>query len=320
MISQLYPQSGGTELDGVLAVDPRTLAALLRFTGPIDVDGLDQPLTADDAADEILRKQYLRFDPVDQTERRDVLDALAETTFRRLLDGGLPSPRALVDTLGPEVHQRRLQAHARRPSEQALIERAGMDGSMQARGPEDYLMVSHQNLGNSKIDTYPRRTIDYEAEVDPGTGEASATVTVDLHNTAPGSGLPRYVLGNNRDEPVGSNVMQLSIYSRLGFQGGTIDGEPLAVRPGEEAGARVITSRVVVGPGERRTVVAQLAGQLDLGPGGYRLRVVPQAVVSADELAVHVVGAGSSDDDEATILSRPPGPLTEPELLSTAPG
>ena len=39
VIGQLYPQMGGDHIDGVLVVDPYGLAALLNFTGPIDIEG-----------------------------------------------------------------------------------------------------------------------------------------------------------------------------------------------------------------------------------------------------------------------------------------
>ena len=54
VIEQLYPQSGGERIDGVISIDPMALAALLRFTGPIVVPGLDMPLTSANAADILL--------------------------------------------------------------------------------------------------------------------------------------------------------------------------------------------------------------------------------------------------------------------------
>jgi hypothetical protein len=37
----------GTEIHGVIAIDPYALAALLEFTGPIDVPGYEEPLAAE---------------------------------------------------------------------------------------------------------------------------------------------------------------------------------------------------------------------------------------------------------------------------------
>ena len=37
VMAELYPQSGGAAVDGVFAMDPYVLAALVELTGPIDV-------------------------------------------------------------------------------------------------------------------------------------------------------------------------------------------------------------------------------------------------------------------------------------------
>ncbi len=42
VIGGLYPQSGGEPIDGAISVDPITLAAFLKLTGPVAVDGLDR--------------------------------------------------------------------------------------------------------------------------------------------------------------------------------------------------------------------------------------------------------------------------------------
>lgn len=318
VISQLYPQSGGTELDGVMSVDPYALAALLQFTGPIAVEGLDEPLTSENAARTILRDQYVDFDADvgdDQSARRDVLGDAASKTFRALIDGALPSPRALGEALAPMVHQRRLQIHARRPHEQHLIDGLGATGAMLADEPGDYLMVSHQNRGNSKIDAFLFRSTVYEATYDPGTGQVQATVTIELVNFAPAQGLPDYVIGNARGEPVGSNVMTLSVYSHLAAQGATVDGAPVSLTSGAEADARVVSLPVVVPPEGVRTVVVHLRGQLDPANGGYRLRVVPQATVVPDELSVDVRTSGP---DPHTVGLRPMAVFDRPEVLGEA--
>ena len=39
VIAQLYPASGGSEIDGAIAVDVESLARFLELTGPVQVDG-----------------------------------------------------------------------------------------------------------------------------------------------------------------------------------------------------------------------------------------------------------------------------------------
>ena len=68
VLAQVYAQSLGGHIDGVLAVDPYGLAALLRFTGPIEVPGLPFALTQANAARVLLSEQYTTFDTGDTNQ------------------------------------------------------------------------------------------------------------------------------------------------------------------------------------------------------------------------------------------------------------
>jgi hypothetical protein len=271
----------------VISVDPVALAAFLRFTGPITVTGLDEPLTAENAADVLIREQYLRF-PEDQGQRIDMLDEASRRTFEALTSGDLPSPRAVGDVLGPVVDQGRLLMHAVAPDEQHLLELAGLDGAMPPVGDGDFLSLVTQNAGNNKIDMFLQRSIRYDVRYDPGRGQVSATATIDLQNDAPADGLPEIVLDNNgQGYERGTNAMQLSWYSPLQLESATIGGEVLPVRAERELGRWVYTADVRLGPGEGQTVVFHLAGTIASG-STYRLGVAPQPLVNRDRLVVSV--------------------------------
>jgi hypothetical protein len=289
---ELYPQVGGDPVDGVIVVDPVALAAFLTFTGPIQVAGLDEPLTSANAADVLIREQYLAF-PEDENERIEVLDEASRATFEALTTGDLPSPRAVGDVLGPVVDQGRLMVHAVTPDEQHLIELAGLDGALPPVGDGDFLSLVTQNAGNNKIDIFLHRAIRYDVTYDPDQGRVAATATIDLRNDAPADGLPEIVLDNNgQGFPRGTNLLQLSWYSPLVLGSATVDGEPLAVRPERELDRWVYTAELALGPGQGRTVVLELAGTIRSGTT-YRLGVAPQPLANADELTVAV---GPSSD------------------------
>jgi len=59
VMASLYPQSGGSEVDGVFAVDADVLAALLEFTGPVQVAGRAEPITAENARQFMLLDQHV---------------------------------------------------------------------------------------------------------------------------------------------------------------------------------------------------------------------------------------------------------------------
>lgn len=90
VLKDLYPQAGGSEVDGVIAVDPTGLAALLKLTGPINVPGLVEPLTADNAVEVLTRSQYVQLP--DESERGDILTEATRLTFEKLTASRLPAP------------------------------------------------------------------------------------------------------------------------------------------------------------------------------------------------------------------------------------
>ena len=194
-IESIYPQTGvGEHLDGVISIDPYALAAMLQITGPIRVSGRSDPLTADNAADFLLREQYLAFDQ--KSERVDVLDEASRKTFDAFIHAKSLKPSQLASVLGPMVSQRRILASSTVPAEEDMITRFGLDGAFPSHDQGDFFSLVTQNAGNNKIDVYLTRTIAYQATYSPSTGSLDVDVSIKLHNDAPSSGLPDYVIAN----------------------------------------------------------------------------------------------------------------------------
>lgn len=282
-VRQMWPQSGGGRLDGVLYMDPETLANLLELTGPIRVPDYDKPLTSETAAPFLLRGQYIAF-PDD--DRHEFLVDAATAVFRELTSGDLPGPRVLADTLAPSVHERRLLVNSFHPAEQALFEHLHLDGGLPpVRG--DFLSVRATNRGMSKIDAMMRRTVAYDVTVDPTTSHVNATVTVTVTNDAPASGLPAVVIGNQAGLPPGTNSTTVSVYTPLELVDVTEAGEPVGRGVYSEYDRFRYTALVDVPPGGSVTVTFELDGPMDLR-SGYHLDVVPQPLVTPDQLSVRV--------------------------------
>lgn len=296
VMTELYPQSGGQPVDGVIAVDPVGLAALMHFTGPIAVPGIDEPLTADTAAGFLLRDQYLAFG--DKAERIDTLETLARATFERLTTGDLPAPERIGEVLGPVVEAGHIQAYGAEADHQALFGDIGLDGSLPPVTGDSFGVVANNAVGN-KVDLFLQRDIVYDARWDPDTGELAATATVTLTNRAPSDGLPRIVIGSplpvaNRPPP-GTNRTHLSIYSPWTLDGARLDGEPVALERQREQDRYTYSLIVDVPPdGGTRTVELDLAGAL--APGAdYTLDVSTQPLVTPDQWSLAVDVAGDRD-------------------------
>ena len=322
VIGQVYPQMGGDHLDGVLVVDPYGLAALLNFTGPIHIDGTSETLTADNAADLLVRRQYVEFTSKDA--RLDFLDQASKKTFESLTTGDIPGPEKIGQVLAPAFLGRHLMFTAIRPDEQALFDRLGATGAFPAAAPDrDFFAVTSQNAGNNKIDVFLRREIAYDVGYDPATGREQATATITLHNDAPTSGLPDYVIADNKQPatPKGTNQLYLSFYSPFALNGSQIDGTATPFTSQRELGYHVYSRYLSVPAGGTVTVVLDLAGSL-LSRADYRLGVATQPMVNPDSVHVVVTPAAGwlvrtadglhieVDQGRVSLLEQPGHPLT----------
>lgn len=294
VIEQLYPQATGQRLDGAISVDPVGLAALLELTGPVDIPQLDEPLTAENAAEILLRDQYLVFAD-DNPERIDFLETAAEAVFSRLTSGSLPGPGRIVDVLGPAVREGRLKLHSIHDEEQAFFESVGLADSWPAFSG-DFVGVVSQNGSRSKIDVFLSRAVRYDAVVAPATGEVRAELEVEFRNDAPASGLPQYVIGGGVTDP-GVNRMYVSIYTPLGFDRATFAGEEVLMESERELGRSVYSRYLEVPPGETRTLRVSLTGRIDALAGAptYRLVLGRQPVIEPDEFSVSVRTTDGAD-------------------------
>lgn len=288
---QLYPQSGGAEIDGVLSIDPTALAALLDLTGPVDLPG-GRTLTSDNAEELLYFEQYLVLDDRGgNDERVELLGDATVLIWGRLTSGSLPGTRALADVLGPSVAAGHLRFVAFEPRPARLLDRLGMTGAMpQPRA--DGVGFALQNLSQNKIDWFSERAAEYEAAWDPGTGEITGTYRVTLHNAAPAGGLPDYIIGwggsADAEEATAPGEQLSLLYLH------TV-GRPVAVRGGvalEQRGPTVRNGqwhvtpvRVRVPPGASTVVEVDVDGTIPRG-SPWTMDVLRQPSIRGDELTV----------------------------------
>ena len=231
----LYPQSGHPPVDGVIAMDPYVLQALMAYTGPVELPELAVTVEADGAAKFMLEDQYLLAGDGGDADRIDAIDTMGQQVISLLLAGALPVPSTLAHDLGPLVVEQRLLAWSSDPEEQALFARLGMDGALPSLGADGGFGVAVNNGGQNKIDVFLDREVKVDVETDDD-GRRTLAADVILTNTAPTDGLPEYVIGNAFDLPAGTNRYLVSFYGPSVPSLVTRDGEPVTVETLPEAG------------------------------------------------------------------------------------
>ncbi|MDP2291119.1 MAG: DUF4012 domain-containing protein [Actinomycetota bacterium] len=285
LVAQLWVSSGGEPVDGVIILDPAALAGLLEATGPVVVPGLEQPLSADNVEQFLLLDQYA----LDTPERRDLLEDVAAATLDAVLGGSLPGPRELASALSPAATGGHLLMWVERPDEQEFMHVVGIDGALPPLAGRDGVVVVNNNATANKIDSFLRRTVQYDASFDATSGTVTGTATITLTNTAPSSGYPDYVIGSEfLDLPLGTNRTLLSIYTPLEQVGTELDGETVGLSRSTELGWHVFSLQLDLAPGETRTLVVQLRGVIT--SPDYELVLRPQPLAIDERVAITVVG------------------------------
>lgn len=291
VIRQLYPQSGGSEIDGVISVDPIALAALLKLIGPVEVDGWPVPLTSSNAAAVLLHDHYVHFG--DDPARVDFVSGAASTIWQRFIETRLPQPGVVAGAMGPAVRGRHLQLWSAHEEVQRLFAATGASGALVSVAG-DALGVVTQNASGNKIDWFLQRSVDYGVRLDPADSTLEASLTIRLRNGAPASGLPDVVItGFEGVTPPGVNRTYLSVYTPwlLAEGGATLNDRPLVMTSEPEAGRVVHSAYVTIPSGATAVVRLDLRGRFP-DRSAYRLDLSHQPTISPDRLrvAVRVLG------------------------------
>lgn len=310
VIAELYPQSGGAELDGVFLLDVYGLAGMMQMTGPVVVPGLNEDINAGNLPEFLLVDQYLIDDffgePSDSLLRR-----IADATFDAVMQGVLPGPVDMARILGPYVDEGRILGFSTRSEEQTFLTEAGMDGSLPLANGSDGFMVAVNNAAPNKIDRYLARDISYEAVYNPATGSVSGVLEVALTNTAPRAGLPAVVLDNAAGYPRGTARELVMIYTQLPIVTAQVDESPISVTTIEELGWYKSTVTMIVPPnGGRSILTLTLAGTLNRGE--YSVLARPQPMTLAEQVEVKV------NDPTGRVLVDVDVPLKKTELWTAS--
>lgn len=288
LIAEVYPQSGGQPVDGVIAVDPLGLAALLELTGAVEVPGWPVPITAENVVDVTLRQAYEVFP---QDDRVSFLSDLTRRVAEAFTRADLGRPARVSAALGDAASNGHLVIWMTRPEEQSLIAGLGIDGAV---GPirGDSMLVVNQNLAANKIDSFLRRQLRYDVTIDPSTSPATirGRLELTLENGAPSSGLSSTVIGpyDEHFQP-GENRTYVSVYTPFGGGRATLDGNPVELDNQADLGRRALSTTLSIPANSSRTLSLDVDGAVVLSEDGwYRLDLFHQTSVAPDEVEVSV--------------------------------
>jgi hypothetical protein len=258
----------GTKVDGVIAIDPVTLAYLLEATGPVKVpvsaNGATKTLTTDNAVSFILNEVYNGY----PNEVQDaILHAATAAAFEKIMEGKA-EPRALLDALAKAAGERRILIWSDDKAEQAALDGTKLQGALPVTDANNTRFGVYVNDGTGSKLSYYMKLETGAAWCRESADSADALLRVTLRNVAPKNvkSLPESIIGGGYYGtrqgltrnlayiylPKGASVIASETY---GF--GNVGG----FGKGKHEGLDVLTWETVLAPGQFANATIRVRGQ-----------------------------------------------------------
>ena len=278
----------GTELDGVLSLDPVALGYLLRATGPIRLSTGDV-LDSGSAVQLLLNEVYQRYASDNGAAVDDAMqnvfyaEAISATT-ERLMSGEVDLP-ALADAVGQGWNERRILFYSAHGDEQARLVSAGLNGEPPVSDDAvDRVGVYFQENIGTKLAYFSTQKLMLGRAVCRDDGRASYRVTVELGNGLDPAKAPfisESVAGYYRgvELPKGVQRMLVYLYAPPGSTvvSAVVDGEAQPVSQFSDGDYPVTRSSIQLPPGYTGTLVYDLVAAT---PGDRALEAQVSPMVS----------------------------------------
>lgn len=286
-------------MDGVIAVDPIGIAAVLGLVGPVELETWPRPITAENVAEIAMHDVYVE---IEQNDRRELFfEQLVRAAFDKLTSTDVRLSVATAGTFDAAVRGGHFRMYSDHDADQdTFVELGAAGGVARADGATDVLSVVSENAAGNKIDWFLKRDIRYRAVLDPDDQSATGSLAVTFRNTAPSAGLPDYVIGSKIGLPAGTNRQIVNVIRAPtdDLRALAVDGGEAAVSVAAEGALRAYRTNVDVAPRDRSQLTVQTVFQnaVVATPGNgdamiYRLHVLRQPLATPDFVDIEVAAA-----------------------------
>ncbi|MFM2238396.1 MAG: hypothetical protein RL389_743 [Actinomycetota bacterium] len=260
ILADAWKQKFGQKIDGVLFFSQGTVAHLVGSAGQVQVAG--ETLTHENTVDFLTKDIYAKF--TDVKKKNAVVSKLMEKLFQDLTENKVDAAN-LLKSLSNEKNVDDIFLWSADRNTQQEIQRLGLSGEVPTAAGSD-VIVEINNGGGNKLDAYLKASYSYELGKcgiktwDDLNGRESK-VFITLTNSAPKTGLPKYVnprldLRKGQKYVPSSNLEVISVYAPVGSTDEVIlvDGQDEGATFSTYREHPVYTFSVELMPGQTRTV------------------------------------------------------------------
>ena len=297
----LFEQDRGVATDGAIALDLEAVRLLVAALGPLQVPGVDQPVTGANVLD-WMKRSWTAPQNASGTaaeaatsdwwlKRKDFMGELMGAALTKLQGGGDLNVSALAPALVTMLEGRHLQVAVDDPALAKIMAEQGWDGALRPPKASDFLAVVDANVGFNKTNAAVAEAIAYRVE--PVNDGLEATLTLTYTHTAPPGAesicdrTPRY--GDSYDALINRCYWDyLRVYAPAGSELLTTEGLNRTVTEQGERGTTVFAGNFSLRPGDQHVVTLRYRLLADIPTSPYNLFVRKQAGTLAPPLTVDV--------------------------------
>ncbi len=190
----MYQAATGETLDGIVALDVPALASVLRMIGPVSIEGVAEPLTAENASRLLLHDFYEGLSPDDdQSARRERLGDVLQSVIDKLVTGTRDGVSFGL-ALGESARGGHFRLWSRAEAEERVFERTGLGGGPATVKADRTFHLAVENRTGTKLDYYVKPSVRQRIEL-ARDGSATVRTSVVVRNEAPVDAPASYVLG-----------------------------------------------------------------------------------------------------------------------------
>lgn len=188
--------TGGSSVDGVIALSQDVVANLLEHTGPIEMEEYEKTLSADNFVGEVQAAVEFEYDKEENKPKQIIAD-LAPELLQRVISLDQKTFLKTFLILNNSLEQEKVLFYFNNEKMQSQIEKYGWSGKMkEINKDQDYLMVVHTNISGGKTEDVIENEIDHKVEVGD---DGSLVATVTLRRAHNGDIIKTFQADNNVD-------------------------------------------------------------------------------------------------------------------------
>ena len=279
----MFKSATGISVNDVLALDVPTIAKLLSVTGPLNVPGVTQTLTASNVVTYLLHDLYAQYPAGRQVQREDDLSNVATTLLKRI-NSNRSSDLSFLRALGQELPGRHLMLWSADPAVESAITKLGASGAIDTVLPTRTFHVAVESDVAAKLDYYVGVQENFDVTL-LANGSATVATTVTVKNNASTGQPPSYQLGpdNINSHVAGQYVANVYLWSPRGAQ--DTGGVP-------ESGLVLRAFSTNVLPQQSSTTYFSSYLPRAVVKGSFVLHLVPQPRLYPASVTVSVHGTG----------------------------